>query len=120
VLGEDARAREEFEAVTRLNPPPGVQAQIDRFLDAIRSRESRFRTTANLYLEIGLGYDSNINGGVGNANIVLPAFGLVTVTQTGNFAGSFTGAGATGIGIVYGIQDSGSNGQITGAQGFKR
>lgn len=83
VLGEDARAREEFEAVTRLKPPPAVQARIDRFLDAIRSRESRFRTTANLFLEIGLGYDSNVNGGVGSANIVLPAFGQVTVTQAG-------------------------------------
>jgi hypothetical protein len=83
VLGEDARAREEFEAVTRLKPPPAVQAGIDRFLDAIRSRESRFRTTANLFVEVGLGYDSNVNGGVGSANVVLPAFGLVTVTQAG-------------------------------------
>jgi hypothetical protein len=83
VLGEDARAREEFEAVTRLKPPPAVQAVIDRFLDAIRSRESRFRTTANLFVEAGFGYDSNVNGGVGSANVVLPAFGLVTVTQAG-------------------------------------
>jgi hypothetical protein len=83
MLGEDARAREEFEAVSRLKPPPPVQAGIDRFLDAIRSRESRFRTTANLFVEAGFGYDSNINGGVGSANIVLPAFGLVTVTQAG-------------------------------------
>ena len=83
VLGEDARAREEFEAVSRLKPSPAVQAGIDRFLDALRSRESRFRTTANLFLEVGLGYDSNVNGGVGNANIVLPAFGLVTVNQAG-------------------------------------
>lgn len=83
VLGEDARAREEFEAVSRLKPSPAVQAGIDRFLDAIRSRESHFRTTANLFVEIGLGYDSNINGGVGSANVVLPAFGLVTVTQAG-------------------------------------
>ncbi|MGH8621116.1 MAG: hypothetical protein ACRET3_03165 [Burkholderiales bacterium] len=83
VLGEDTRAREEFEAVTRLKPPPAVQAGIDRFLDAIRSRESRFRTTANFFLEVGLGYDSNVNGGVGSANIVLPAFGLVTVAQAG-------------------------------------
>lgn len=83
VLGEDARAREEFEAVTRLKPPPAVQAGIDRFLDAIRSRESRFRTTASLFVEVGLGHDSNVNGGVGSANVVLPAFGLVTVTQAG-------------------------------------
>ena len=97
VLGEYARAREEFEAVSRLNPPPAVQAGIDRVLDAIRSRESRFRTTANLFLEVGLGYDSNINGGVGSANIVLPAFGLVTVTQAGvEQSGTFTHLAAGG------------------------
>ena len=44
-----------------------------------------------------------------------------TSPPNGNFAGSFTGAGATGMGIVYGIQDTtGPNGQIIGAQGFKR
>jgi hypothetical protein len=41
-------------------------------------------------------------------------------TVSGNFAGSFTGAGATGVGIVYGVFDTGTNGQIIGAQGFKR
>jgi len=97
VLGEDARAREEFEAVSRLKPPPAVQAGIDRFLDALRSRESRFRTTANFFLEVGLGYDSNINGGIGSANIVLPAFGLVTVTQAGvEHSGTFTHLAAGG------------------------
>ena len=39
---------------------------------------------------------------------------------SGNYAGSFTGAGATGVGIVYGVFDTGNNGQIIGAQGFKR
>jgi hypothetical protein len=41
-------------------------------------------------------------------------------TVPGNYAGSFTGAGATGVGIVYGVFDTGNNGQIIGAQGFKR
>ena len=39
---------------------------------------------------------------------------------SGNYAGSFTGAGAPGMGIVYGVFDTGTNGQIIGAQGFKR
>jgi hypothetical protein len=44
-----------------------------------------------------------------------------TVPPNGNFAGSFTGAGAPGMGVVYTIQDTnGPNGEITGAQGFKR
>jgi hypothetical protein len=38
----------------------------------------------------------------------------------GNYAGSFTGAGAPGMGVVYGVFDTGTNGQIIGAQGFKR
>jgi hypothetical protein len=44
-----------------------------------------------------------------------------TSPPSGNIAGAFTGAGATGMGIVYTIPDgSGPNGQITGAQGFQR
>jgi hypothetical protein len=45
-----------------------------------------------------------------------------TSTISGNFAGSFTGAGAPGLGIAYVIPDTGlgGNGQIVGAQGFKR
>jgi hypothetical protein len=41
---------------------------------------------------------------------------------SGNFAGSFTGAGAPGMGIAYVIPDTGlgGNGQIIGVQGFKR
>lgn len=33
VLGELVRAREEFDTVSRRNPPPQVQATIDRFVD---------------------------------------------------------------------------------------
>ena len=42
VLGENARAREEFERVLKLNPPTAVRSNIERFLDAIRSRESLY------------------------------------------------------------------------------
>src|SRR5688572_10316100 len=66
VLGELVRAREEFETVARKNPPPAVQATIDRFMDSIRAQETRYSTTATAYIEIGGGYDSNVNSGVGN------------------------------------------------------
>ena len=45
-LGEDARAREEFEALQKLGPPADVSATIDRFLDAIRLRETRYTPIA--------------------------------------------------------------------------
>src|SRR6185503_19877957 len=79
VSGEDTRAREEFDAVRKANPPPPVVTNIDRYLDALRARDSAFKTTTSAFLEFGVGYDSNINGGVSSAGVNLPVFGLVTV-----------------------------------------
>lgn len=90
VLGDDARAREEFDAVLKTKPPVSVEANIQRFMDAIRARESRYQTKAGFYAEAGVGYDSNVNGGVGSPTITLPGFGSVTlltgVKTADNFA----------------------------------
>jgi tetratricopeptide (TPR) repeat protein len=83
VLGDYIRAREEFNTVLKLSPPRDVVANIDRYLDAIRARESVYRTTAGAFIEFGGGYDSNINGGVSNSSINLPGLGLLTVGQAG-------------------------------------
>lgn len=97
VLGELHRAREEFEEVLRRNPPPGVQATIDRFMDSIRAQESRFSTTASGYVEIGGGFDSNVNGGVSSALINVPTLGQVQLAQAGVRSGSsFLHLGAGG------------------------
>ena len=83
VMGDDQRAREEFTGVLKANPPPAVVANIERFMDALRSRESTYRTTGGVFIEAGYGYDSNVNGGVGTANINLPVFGAVTIGAAG-------------------------------------
>ena len=83
VLGEDARAREEFNGVLKANPPPNVAANIERFMNSLDARQSSYRTTTGVYVEAGLGYDSNVNGGVGSAGITLPVFGNVRVDTTG-------------------------------------
>lgn len=63
ILGEDQRARDEFE--TLLPTSAGDQrAAIERYLDAIRTRESRYQPTAKAYVEAGLGVDTNINAGL--------------------------------------------------------
>src|SRR5262245_52948313 len=82
-LGEDVRARDEFEALRAQKPDPQTAATLDRFLDAIRLRESRYTPTGGVYVELGVGYDSNVNGGVANANIFLPNLGPVIVAQGG-------------------------------------
>lgn len=83
VLGEDLRSKEEFTEILKTNPPSDVVANIDRYLDAIRARESAYRTTAGVFIEFGIGYDTNINGGVSGANVSLPNLGLVTLAPSG-------------------------------------
>ena len=64
LLGEYARARAEFEFVLRYNPPAGVRRNIEGFLNAMQLRDTGRRLgSARLYLEAGLGHDSNVNGG---------------------------------------------------------
>ena len=65
--GDDVRSREEFEAVARSQPPPEVQAGIDRYLAALTDREARYRGRRTAFVELGGGYDSNANAGVAQA-----------------------------------------------------
>lgn len=107
LLGEDARAREEFEALRRFNPPADTAATIDRFLDAIRLRETRYATSAGGYIELGIGNDSNVNGGVASSNIFLANLGPVAVAQNGqkindNFA-SFAAGGYVSHPVAPGV-----------------
>ena len=82
VLGEDARAKEEFEALLALNPPADARATIDRFLEAVRLRETRYKVSSGLYIEAGIGTDSNVNGGPSDPNLFLPNLGPVVLAQS--------------------------------------
>ncbi len=89
--GDNVRARAEFEGVSRLDPPPEVIAGINRYLDAIAIREAQYLPSALGYVELGAGYDSNANAGVGSAAISLPLLGPVTVPPAGVAQGSAFG-----------------------------
>lgn len=104
ILGEDARAREEFEAVMALKPPAVVQANIQRHLDAIRLRESRYTTTARGYVEAGMGLDSNVNGGVSSATINLPVLGAVQVGAAGQRQGDWAHLLGAGLQVTHPIE----------------
>jgi len=96
-LNEDARAREEFESLRKLTPPPAVVGTIDRYLDAIRLRETRYTTSTGLYIEAGIGHDSNVNSGVASANISLQNLGPVVVGPGGTkISDTYTTLGAGG------------------------
>ena len=64
LLGEYGRARSEFELVLSYNPPAGVRASINAFLQTMQVRQTvEQRSGAKFYIEIGAGHDSNVNGG---------------------------------------------------------
>ncbi|MDH3713055.1 MAG: hypothetical protein OET44_04305 [Gammaproteobacteria bacterium] len=69
ILEEYARARQEFEAVLAMNPPPSVVSKVDRFIIAIRRKEGRYRTTATGFVQLGLGTDSNVSSGPNDPQI---------------------------------------------------
>lgn len=83
LLGDDARAKEEFEAAAASSPSPEAARVIAEHLAAIRERESRYKRSFSAHFEAGGGYDSNPRAGVDNPVITLPVLGEVTVIETG-------------------------------------
>ncbi|HQU51111.1 MAG TPA: porin family protein [Casimicrobiaceae bacterium] len=81
--GDDIGARQAFDAVLATDPPPAVRTSIGRYLDAIDAREAQIRPGVRGWVELGGGYDSNVNAGVQQANIALPVVGSVTVADFG-------------------------------------
>jgi tetratricopeptide (TPR) repeat protein len=82
LLGEYARARAEFELVLRFNPPAGVRANINGFLQAMQTRESvGRRSTARVYVEVGAGHDNNVNLGTFQEEVG-SLFGVITPPPT--------------------------------------
>ncbi len=66
-------------------------------MDSIRSQETRYTTTAGAYAELGGGWDSNVNSGVGSPIITVPTLGTVQLAQSGVKSGnSFLHIGAGG------------------------
>ena len=86
ILGEDQRARDEFE--TLLPSSTGNQKiAIERYLDAIRTRESRYQPTAKAYVEAGLGVDTNINAGLSSgATPQIPGLGTLPAVSSNSIS----------------------------------
>lgn len=63
MLGEYARARDEFEFVLRYNPTPGTRRTIESFLAAMQLRGGEAQGAARAYVDLGLGHDTNVNSG---------------------------------------------------------
>jgi tetratricopeptide (TPR) repeat protein len=99
-LGEREAARREFETVRSQSIPAEAKAGIERFLAAIRAAET---TRVDGFIELGLGYDSNVNAATASSQIALPALGGIIATLDPAFTrrGDSFGAIAGGINLTH-------------------
>jgi tetratricopeptide (TPR) repeat protein len=104
-LGEREAARREFQTVQSQSIPPDARASIDRFLAAIRAADT---TRVEGFVELGLGYDSNVNAATSHSQVALPALGGIIATLDPAFtrrADSF-GAVAAGVSVTHKLTET--------------
>lgn len=73
-LKETETAKREFENVKKQDVPQDVATAIDRFLDAIQRIEESERTSIRGFVELGIGYDSNVNSATADSQVAVPFF----------------------------------------------
>ncbi len=101
LLGEKENALREFQNVRATNPPEAVKQTIDRYLSALGVGA----TQLSGFLEIGFGWDSNVNSATVSNQIAVPFFGggTATLAQSGvKIHDSFMTAGG-GVNMVRGF-----------------
>ena len=103
ILGEDERARDEFSNLL-VGSSGGELDNINQFLDAIRSRESRYKPTSSAYVELGGGYDTNLNSGLPTGQVAgLPVGIVIAPGQSSVKQADFFSTAAAGVQGVYPI-----------------
>jgi len=83
-LGENDTAREEFEAVRGKQLPSSISNTIDQYLSGIEQRLGATRTRYDVFVETGLGYDSNVNSATSDNQVAIPALGGLVFNLTNN------------------------------------
>lgn len=118
ILGEDQRARDEFEILLP-NSIGNQKVAIERYLDAIRARESRYQPTAKVYVEAGLGVDTNINAGVDSGSTPqIPGLGILPAVQPNSISAREQDTFLTGSIGVQGTHPIAPGLALYGAGGF--
>lgn len=82
-LNNDQAALKEFRDVLQLNPPARVRQKVNAYIQQLGKRSAQARQSVlNGMATITVGYDSNMNAGVGESIINTPIFGNVTLKDS--------------------------------------
>jgi len=82
-LGEEVRGRAELVRALQSEPRADTRSVIRSYLDQVRVREPRERSSAKAYFEAGAGTDSNLNAGVPSGALGLKLPGTVPLPAGG-------------------------------------
>lgn len=81
-VNNDKAALREFKETLRLNPPPTVQRNINRYIHAMTKSPGKSRKwILNGLVSMAAGYDSNANFGADSALFEIPIFGSVRLND---------------------------------------
>lgn len=98
-LGEYQRAKDEFETVKKHQPPAGVIATVNVYLDRIQAKEGRHKINYGVYVELGVGYNNNVNSATAVNSIILPYVGPVNLDSSAQPKKSVFGYDSVGANV---------------------
>jgi len=75
LLGESQQARIELKTIQEYNPPPEVASLVSQYMGLLQQQEDHTRRQINVYAQLGLGHDTNVNSANDQSQIAIPALG---------------------------------------------
>jgi tetratricopeptide (TPR) repeat protein len=101
-IGDIARASQEFQNVLAQDPPPDLKAHAEKYMQAIEQAKSPKRFSLSAYVEIGAGYDSNVNSSTAENPVNLPGAGNIPFFLDPSSLQTEDGYGTTALGAEMG------------------
>ena len=106
-LGDYSRARNEFETLQKLNPPPAAREAINAYLQEIDQRQRATQTRVSGYLESAIGRDTNINFATSKSTVYVPIFNSdLTLTEDSIAKADNMGVFAAGAELNHATSDT--------------
>lgn len=119
-LGEADTARKEFETVQKQGVPADVSLTLERYIAAARNVQDQSKVSANGYLELTLGYDTNLNLGPNKSTVVIPGISSAPATLSKDSKANKDNFGQLGAGANVRIPVSRQVAVLAGVSGTER
>lgn len=75
LLGETDSARLELNTIEQYSPPPEVQALVSQYMGLLATQEQKKERQVQVFAQLGLGHDSNVNSATDASQVAIPLFG---------------------------------------------